>query len=148
LIEVAARALGVSQCLLLHTGGEMGKRAEECADHLRDGAKRIEAKPEPFQDDDRMPEGMWRRIAAFAEGVEDDHLVFDLTPGTKLMTLCLEQLARRFRSNAWMIYLRHTLKQGRPAPFSEYLERWRAGSEGGPFATFPGESIPASQGVE
>jgi hypothetical protein len=70
-----------------------------------------------------MVETMWQRVPSFAERVSDDRLVFDATPGSRLMTPALEQLARRFRPAAWLFYVRHRMEQQRVVLFFERLCR-------------------------
>ncbi len=141
LILLAARALEVRHCLLLYTkakdGNEdknpMRREAAEIARELGTSSP-IKAECQAFANDESMAQEMLQHLAAFARDVSDERLVFDATPGSKLMTLALEQLAGRFRPNASLIYVRHEMEQQRVRPFSERLHRWQAGGVGGPFA--------------
>lgn len=146
LIFVAAHALRVRHCLLLYTEDASGKErrmkelAEKMASELKTGEQgHVETLPVPFWDDATMPKRMWRHIEPFVRGVADDALVFDTTPGTKLMTLSMELLARHFRPAAWLLYVRHQMQQGRVVPFSEQLNRWQAKESAGPFTVLSEE---------
>jgi hypothetical protein len=69
----------------------------------------------------------WRRRCSSTSprspSATDDRLVFDATPGSKLMTPALEQLARPFRPAAWLFYVRHRMEQQRVVLFFERLCR-------------------------
>lgn len=52
-----------------------------------------------------------------------DQLVFDLTPGTKPMSLSLAELAP---AGSWLLYLEHALlEDARAEPGSEAFDRWQ-----------------------
>ncbi|MCS6852809.1 MAG: hypothetical protein NZ700_16750 [Gemmataceae bacterium] len=141
LIELSAQALGVRCCLLLYAddatgGGEMKRLADEAAANLRTIG--LEAVVAEFRHGPDMAPTMWAPIETFCRNVTPDALVFDATPGTKLMTLCIERLARQFFPSSWLIYLHHFIRQNRVEPFSERLVCWRADDPRGPFGDFPG----------
>jgi hypothetical protein len=148
LIPLVARALGVQSCLLLYTrAGDGNEEKNKMRQEALLVARQLEASPGiekascvPFSNDESMATEMGQQIAAFADGVLDDRLVFDTTPGTKLMTLALEQLARRFHPHSCLVYVRHEMKQQRVNPFTEHLHRWEAGGVSGPFVALPGEN--------
>jgi hypothetical protein len=141
LIFLGGGALKVKNCLLLYTedkenngskDGRMGQLAKECARYLKTEMN-IESTFGTFRDDETMPAKIRQHVENFVQGVAHFNLAFDVTPGTKLMTLVLENLARRFFPDSWIVYVRHELKQKRVVPFSEQVNRWRAGDGGGPF---------------
>jgi hypothetical protein len=127
LVLLGARAVGARRCLLLHTA-EFAAEAERLAALLGGGG--VEAVPGLFADDDGMLPTMRGLVGAFAAGVADGDLVFDLTPGTKLMTLTLERVARQDRPRSWLVYVRHDFDKARRknVPGTERLERWPAGT--------------------
>ncbi|HYT91576.1 MAG TPA: hypothetical protein VEL76_22880 [Gemmataceae bacterium] len=149
LILLAARALDVRYCVLLYTKAEDGtdeernpmrRQAHEIARELRDTSPIKEPLCASFSNNDCMAGEMWHHIAAFARDVSDEHLAFDATPGSKLMTLALEQLARRFRPGASLVYVRSRMEHQRVIPFTEYLHRWQGSGTNGPFATLTVEA--------
>lgn len=142
LILLAARVLQVRHCLLLYTSdGKMLTEAEQAAKFLEQ--EQVRAERRPFAGEQNVPWGMWQHLDPFIAGVPDNQLVLDITPGSKQMTLALEQLAGHFRPDAWLIYVRHQMERGRVVPFSESLMRRRAGSDGGPFVDFSENSEAA-----
>jgi hypothetical protein len=123
LVVLSARVLAVADCLLLHTK-QYAASAAEAAEALRGfGVTPLLAR---FDDNDRMAGDMHRQVSRFAPPGTEGNLVFDLTPGTKLMTLTLERLARQHWRRGWLIYLRHQMDHRRQVPFTEKLERWQA----------------------
>lgn len=141
LILLNAQVLHVQQCLLLYTkdaNKKMRRQAQQIAKDLN-GCD-IKAALVPFRNNERMAVTMWRRVQGFCRGLDPDQLVFDTTPGSKLMTLALEQLARRFYPGSWLLYLWHTITANRVDPFTERPARWRASDPCGPFDELPSEA--------
>lgn len=88
LAVMSAAALGAERCLLLHTGGALLKKAEDCVRHL--GKDRCEL----CEIDERtVVEEIARATAAFTAGVPPAEVVLDLKPGTKKMTYALLRAA-------------------------------------------------------
>ncbi len=122
LVELMARALRVSHVLLLHTPDQRQlERTETVRSRLEQAGiscvtRRIHQ------------EGMLvdvRRSLEQFDGVDASQIVFDLTPGTKLMTYAL---ARAAPEGSWLVYLEHAFREGRPQPGTERLIRWLAGA--------------------
>jgi hypothetical protein len=143
LIHLAVRVLQAEQCLLLYieseNGDEINNRMRNTALDLAaelNGAKdlKIKAECKAFPENERMAEVMWQHITSFAGGTPDGRLVFDVTPGSKLMTLALEYLARTFRPESSLLYVSKKMDGNRLVPLSERLSRWQASLPAGPFA--------------
>jgi hypothetical protein len=126
LIPLAARALGVRRVLLLYTA-DKEKLMREARDWLgqppQDGEGAVAVEAAEFE---RREEA----VACFTRGADPADVVFDLTPGTKLMTLQLEKQARAHYRPSWMYYLEHQTPNNRPVPGTENPRCWRAGQDG------------------
>lgn len=128
LVELTARALDVDQCLLLHTPDKkQGQLAEQAKDRLEDeasGRKRIGGSCGAFDNDSGVVASLERRIGTFIAGLAPEKIVFDLTPGTKLMTYALSRLAP---PGSWLVYIQHVWRDGRPVPDTERFHAWQVG---------------------
>jgi hypothetical protein len=126
LVPLTAQAVGVSRCLLLYTPStdrrkDQTQRMKMVRSFLE--ARGIQCFVRDFSDDDGMRETFRAAIEDFVSRSPLDQVVFDLTPGTKLMTLTL---ARTAPSGSWLLYIRNDSLTGRPEPGSERLMMWRA----------------------
>lgn len=129
LVELTARALEVDRCLLLHTADDNQTRlAEEAKARLEDAnhrQKHIFATLGDFAKDSvAIMQTMERHIREFVAGLASNQVVFDLTPGTKLMTYALSRLAP---PASWLVYLEHGWHEGRPDPDTEEFLAWQVG---------------------
>ncbi len=131
LILLAGRMLQPQKMLVLHTPEykqETTQTASELALAEETGAIVLIPGQFPYEGDmERDGRAMLGHIQPFLAGVAQDRVVFDLTPGTKLMLLTLERLARRHFPGSWLLYLKHRTPDGRPEPGTEFPLLWRAG---------------------
>jgi hypothetical protein len=89
--------------------------------------KGVKCDPGLFEDGEAMTDLMRGHVGRFAGSVQKaDDLAFDMTPGTKLMSLGLATIAPR---GSAILYLRHhfLVDQKRAEPGTERLERWTVG---------------------
>jgi hypothetical protein len=125
LVELTARALNVDHCLLLHTGGrqeELALLAQQRLESAQNGQKRIDCTPEVFENSAAIIERIKPLIQKFVAGISPQKIVFDLTPGTKMMTYALSRLSP---AASWLVYLQHGWREGRPAPDTEKFHAWQ-----------------------
>jgi hypothetical protein len=92
--------------------------------------REVSAKPMLIQHNECMQADMQRHLAAFLAGVDPSRVVFDLTPGSRLISMTVENIARKQYGEGWLLYLRHTTPNGRVRPGAELPMLWRAGEEG------------------
>jgi hypothetical protein len=119
---MSARATGVRQCLLLFTG-DFAKQKDTLAAQLQGVG--IQTRTAEIIDDEQLAETIRIPVREFAAAIAPHQLVFDLVPGTKLMTLELEKLARTVYPGSWLLYVRHqTTSQHRQKPGTERLRLW------------------------
>jgi hypothetical protein len=136
LVALAARFLGVERVVALHTPDYRGK-ADAAADYLtrRDGDNRpltraTGAPPKSISHNEAMPGDIHRHLLECLVGVDPAGVVFDLTPGSRLISMTLEKIARRHYPDAWLLYVQHTTPNGRIRPGAEMPMLWRAGEDG------------------
>jgi hypothetical protein len=125
LVLLAVEALRPRRCLVLHTADEGGRTRRDAVLQLLAGnGVGCVPEPAPFDDGDALPAELSAATAAFVGAAAD--VVFDLTPGSKLMSLALA--LRVARPGDWLLYLRHRRVGRYVRPFSERLQVWRAGA--------------------
>ena len=93
LVRVGVEAISPQQCLLLYTPEENHIQQElpKVSRMLQD--RGVNVTPFEFSNTADMHSSFEQAITAFARGVAPERLVFDLTPGSKLMTLTLAAVA-------------------------------------------------------
>lgn len=126
LVQIAAEVTGAGRVVLLHTrDGHFARQVDEARSRLQPG-REVEAVA--F---DGEHGGIERSLAEVLGrlNLPGSGLAFDLTPGTKRMTLALDQVARATFPGADLIYLDHRVEgEGRrPDPETIRLVRWAAG---------------------
>jgi hypothetical protein len=128
LILLAVRMLRAKRVLILYTP-EYSKETQQTLEELKAAEEEAQSAPvaEVFTYGDDMEQTMLHHIRPFLDRVPLEQVVFDLTPGTKLMTLTLEHLGRREFPSSWLLYLKHRTPNGRPEPGAEFPLLWRAG---------------------
>lgn len=120
LVELMARVLNVSQVLLLHTPDSAHvDRTKQVQARLAEA--QISCRAWRIRKDEGMLSDVTEGLRSF--DIPASQMVFDLTPGTKLMTYALARVAP---AGSWLVYLEHDYKHGRPQPGSERLLRWQA----------------------
>lgn len=129
LVLLAARALQVRHVLLFYTDGPLGNDQTDDMRHVcaRLQTQAVQCTPVAFHDDPSLQDTLAERLAPFLKGVPADSVVVDLTPGTKLMSLCLAFAAP---TGSWQLYLQHQTRpvgDRRPIPGTERYLRWQAG---------------------
>ncbi|HID74863.1 MAG TPA: hypothetical protein EYP56_02585 [Planctomycetaceae bacterium] len=121
-VPLVAKALDVSQCLVLYTADKT-KMMESARTGL--AGSRCSVRVRQFDQEANLRAQFDEAVSKFTEGVPPENVVFDLTPGNKLMSLTLEhQVARR---GNWLHYLRHEIERRTVCPGSERPILWRAG---------------------
>jgi hypothetical protein len=141
LVPLSARVLGARNVLVLYTPQDK---------QIAAGVRRIEsyfvnkeAKCQPFTHGPReqlLPHFrnlVWSFLPA---GVHPEQVVFDVTPGKKVMSVTLADIAPR---GSWLVYLEHTALYDRARPGTEDFDRWRAG-EGSSLDGEPGQRLESS----
>ncbi|MER3417395.1 MAG: hypothetical protein C4297_14470 [Gemmataceae bacterium] len=121
--SITAQALAVEQCLLLYDR-KMPQGKERLA-YLRQSldAAGVRWHVAEFVNDEQMQAHIQPAVTRFVQDVVPNRVAFDMTPGTKFMTLSLAELAP---PGTWKVYIWHELTSGRPYPGSERLHRWCA----------------------
>jgi hypothetical protein len=126
LVYLAVEALRPRRCLVLYTPDykEKGilKRALSALEKNSVGCC---CRPSPFTDGDDMETQMATAIRAFTADAHPEEVIFDLTPGHKLMSLALAYSVAQ--PGNWLLYLRHRREGNAVVPFSERLLAWPAG---------------------
>jgi hypothetical protein len=123
LTRLTATALKVDSCLLLHTLDEKhtGLARELAAGLALHGR---ECRTISFMGAGESEDGFHKRLRLALRDIPPDQIVFDITPGTKPMSITL---ARGALPRSWLFYISHRLsKDSRPIPGSESPERWQA----------------------
>lgn len=121
LVELMARVVGASAVLLLHTpDANQVARTKKVQSRLEEAG--ISCCAWQIRREEGMLDDVKHALRQF-DGVCPSQTVFDLTPGTKLMTYAL---ARSAPAGSWLVYLEHQYRNGRPQPNTERLIRWQA----------------------
>lgn len=124
LVEIAAGATLARRVVLLYTGdGQYADLAARAGERL---AHHHAVEVVPFEGGE---DGMEDALAQALAGLGLSPLLglaFDLTPGSKRMTLALDRMARERYPGAALIYLGHKVVGGRPDPDTIKLLRWAA----------------------
>ena len=131
----APAALQVRRCLLLYEkpscdggrpdqpGGKIQRNRDEIHERLK--GRGVEVDAAGVRLGDRPEELRQRRfeVRRFAEGVPPGELAFDLTPGYKLLSLEMEELAP---AGSWLLYCRHRQlgPDNRVDPGTERYDCW------------------------
>jgi len=116
LIHIAIESTGASRCLVLATSNKQPAIRE--LEDLRASAQRpCEVIRKIYADTDELLRELEREARAFVQGVPADLVGFDLTPGTKEMTLTLA--LRVAQPEHRLLYLRHERKGQMVVPFTE-----------------------------
>jgi hypothetical protein len=134
-VALAPLALKVKHCLLLHEGPEDNQRGEEKGGQLiKKNCDRLlwllkqHHGPQPvgvrLGRRDQELQQIKEAVEAFAAGVPNGQLAFDLTPGYKFLSLELEELAP---VGSWLLYCRHKQlpPDNRVDPGTEDYDCWR-----------------------
>jgi hypothetical protein len=119
------QVVGAQRCLLLHTPEPEQKTVmARVRGRLEDQG--LECRPGEFATGPDMAGQLKAPVAAFLRDIASaEDVVFDLTPGNKLMTRVLEALAP---AGSWLVYLQHDFRPDRRAdPGSEWVVRLPAG---------------------
>lgn len=123
LIPLAAAALEVRHCLILYTADKQDKMEAAKMELERLGRC---AKEMPFEANGDLSRQFGEAVSCFTAGTTPEHVAFDLTPGTKLMSLTLAyQVAQQ---GSWLHYLRHERRGTAVCPGTERPMLWQAGS--------------------
>jgi hypothetical protein len=106
LAVMAARAMGVTHCLLLHTP-DLAAAALDCKGRL---APTVQGVPHPFTPGPNLLREIRAAVAGFTAGVPGDKVVIDLKPGTKKMTF---SMGRAASPGNWLFNLETSMLQDR-----------------------------------
>lgn len=123
LIPLVADALQVQHCLILYTADKqtLMEAAKTALDQLGYSSEETQ-----FEADGDLSRQFGQAVSCFAAGTSRERVVFDLTPGTKLMSLTLAyQVAQE---SSWLHYLRHDRRGTAVCPGTERPMLWQAGS--------------------
>lgn len=124
-ISLGARTLAVTHCQVFHT------QEKPIEPWLEDELCRLGIKyvPQRFDGGGDLVAQFSTAVKDFTAGIAPQQVVFDLTPGTKLMSLTLA-LRVAGREN-WLYYLRHDRRGNLVVPGSESPQLWRFGETWG-----------------
>ena len=109
---ISVGILKPEQCLLLHSKNDVQKRiADETRREIRKRVPSVEVvKTLPFDNDLNLAPEVASAVAEFTRGIPAEQVGFDITPGTKLMTLSLaHDLAA---DNNLLFYVKHDRPRG------------------------------------
>lgn len=128
LAMLAALALQVRHVLLFYTDAPPTNDQTQDMEHVRARLQDhgVQCTPVAFRDDASLQATLTERLMQFLDRVQPECAVVDLTPGTKLMSLCLAFSAP---AGSWLLYLQHQTRpvgDRRPIPGTERYLRWDA----------------------
>ena len=130
LVALTAAVLQPEKCLVFWTK-DKERHLEAAMELLEQHAKSVQPIPVEFENNLEMGAFFTKAVEREFLGAKSDDLAFDLTPGSKLMSLTLSYTVAP--AHSWLVYLRHEfysselVSRGGVEPFSERLQIWPTG---------------------
>jgi len=135
LVPLAISVLGAKRCLLLYTE-EMAEQnrfqpnerthLESVTNWCNENSVHCKIEPKEFSFDQSMPDDFEKHVNAFRQ--DDEPLIFDVTPGNKLMNYCFvfdERLTKQGDQFAYLKHSWHDESRGHD-PGEEFMVLWPA----------------------